>query len=178
MIGVLVTLLGGNDQDAVAILDGESFEQLFTDAQPMKLLIDERKTATKFQVEDGSSRSDHVIDNGVEIQIDFLLNENVRQTFQAMRQAYLDNRLLTVQTKVASYDNMLITDFPHDELAHLGNTIVVPIRLMEWRQVTPEYGDLPASSVADIAQSSTADRGNQQTQESGRDGSILYGIFN
>lgn len=178
MIGALVTLLGGSDQDTVAILDGETFEQLFSDAQPMKISVDERKTVTRFHVEDGSSRSDHVVYDGVEISIEFLLNENVRQTYQAMSQAYFDNRLLTIQTKVASYDNMLITDFPHDELAHLGNTIVVPVHFVEWREVTPEYGDLPAASVANVSQSSTVERGNQQTQESKRDGSVLYRIFN
>ena len=174
--------LSTSTQQQVAILDGESFETLFASAHPMRVSVMEAKRATKFAVEDGTERSDHVVRELAEIQIDFLLADDTRNQFESLRQAFEQNKLLTVQTKVRSYESMLIVAMPHDETAELGMAVNIPIRMQEWIEVKPEFGELPPAKVENKSQSSTVKRGQQTTEESGegkkRQGSVLSGVFN
>lgn len=170
-------------QDLVAILDAESFEPLFTAAQPMRVSVRDTKRATKFEVEDGTTRSDHVVQDQIEISIDLILEDDfARDAYQQIKQAKNDNRLLIVQTKVDSYESMLITEIPHDETVELGGAISMPMRLVEWRTVTPQYGALPPSKVKNKKQASTSKGGQKQTTEADapttRKASVLYGVFN
>lgn len=170
-------------QDLVCILDNENFQQLFTTASPMRMSVREAKRTTKFEVEDGTTRSDHVVIEQVEIAIDFIIeDEFARDCYQQIRQAWTDNRLVSVQGKVSSYPNMLITEMPHDESPEYGMGIAMPIRLVEWRSVEPQYGALPPSKVKSSKQASTAKKGQKQTTEAdaptNRRASIAYRIFN
>lgn len=173
--------LSTSTQQQVSILDSESFELIFASAQPMRVAVREAKRATKFAVEDGTDRSDHVVRELTEIQIDFLLADDTRNQFESLRQAFEQNKLVTVQTKVRSYENMLILDVPHDETPELGMAVNVPVRLQEWVEVKPEFGELPAAKVENKSQSSTVKRGQQTSEASGagteRKGSVLSGVF-
>lgn len=167
----------------VAILDAESFEQVFVAANPMRVTVLEEKKITKFQVEDGSTRSDHVVQQAREISIDLMIEDDqARNMYLQIQQAWRDNKLLIVQTKVASYESMLIETMPHDVTPELGNGIAMPIKLTEWRTVTPQYGSLPPSKVANKKQSDTAKQGQKQGQPASqaqtRKASVLYGVFN
>jgi len=173
--------LSTSTQQQVSILDSESFEVIFASAQPMRVAVRESKRATKFAVEDGTDRSDHVVRELTEIQIDFLLADDTRNQFESLRQAFKQNKLVTVQTKVLSYENMLILDVPHDETPELGMAVNVPVRLLEWVEVKPEFGELPPAKVENKSQSSTVKRGQQTSEASGagteRKGSVLSGVF-
>jgi len=169
--------------DIVCILDNENFQQLFVSASPMRMTVREVKRVTKYQVEDGSSRSDHVVIDPVEISIDLVIEDQfARDGYQQIRQAWLDNRLLTVQGKVSSYPNMLISEMPHDESPEYGMGVAMPIRLVEWRTVTPQYAALPPSKVKKPQQASTAKKGQKQGAEADepakRKASVAYRIFN
>ena len=171
------------DTGLVAILDAESFEQLFTATSPMRVTVREEKKVTKFQVEDGSERSDHVVRLATEIGIDLVIeDEFARGMYLQLQQAWRDNKLVIVQTKVASYESMLIESMPHDETPEMGNGISMPIRLTEWRTVTPQYGSLPPSKVANKKQADTAKQGQKQSspasQAQTRKASVLYGVLN
>lgn len=154
-----------SNQDLVAILDDETLRPIFEASSPMRVAVDRSKTPTKFQVENGETRNDHVVENASELSIDFALTDDIRQQYSALEQAYNANRLVTVQTKVTSFRHMLIYLLPHDENATLGDSVAVPMRLIQWREVQPAYGTLPMSKVANKAQSSTVQRGNQQTAQ-------------
>lgn len=176
-------LSSGSTQDLVCILDGENFQQLFAAAQPMRMTVREIRRATKFVVEDGSTRSDHVVVEAIEISIDLILqDQDSRNGYEQIRQAWRDNRLVTVQGKVGSYNSMLITDIPHDESPEYGMGIAIPMRLTEWRAVKPEYGTLPPSKVKSKKQASTAKGGQKQTTEASQPtknrASVAYRIFN
>lgn len=161
----LLDSLSTSTQQRVAILDAESLQIIFASAEPMRVSVKESKRATKFAVEDGTERSDHVVRELTEIQIDFLLAEDTRNQFETLRQAFDQNKLVTVQTKVRSYENMLIVDLPHDETPELGIAVNVPIRMQEWVEVKPEFGELPPAKVANKNQSSTVKRGQQTSRE-------------
>lgn len=153
-------------QDLVAILDDETLQPLFQASSPMRVAVDRSKTVTQFKVESGATRNDHVVDNATELNIDFTLTDTIRPQYSALEQAWAANRLVTVQTKVSSFRHMLIYMLPHDENTSLGDSINVPMRLIEWREVQPAYGTLPPSKVANKAQSSTVQRGTQQGRTS------------
>lgn len=181
MITTLVPQLV-SDFTPVQILDNESFAVLFASANPMRVSVIDEKRATRFQVEDGGERSDHVVSNAIEINIEFILSgHDARQQFQLMRQAYQESRLVTVQARMGSYENMLIEAFPHEETSAVYDGAVVPVRLVQWRSVEPEYGELQQEKVANPAQSSTVQRGRQEGQEvpeggeTERQGSVLSG---
>lgn len=169
--------------DSVAILDSDTLEPLFASAHPMRVSVIEEKRATKFAVEDGTERSDHVVKELTEIVIEFMLTDDTRNSFANIRQAWLDNKLVTVQTKVSSYESMLILSIPHDEFADIGDSISIPIRLQEWVEVKPQEGSLPQSKVANSNQTSTVKRGQvtatptSTESETHRRGSILSGWF-
>lgn len=170
-------------QQRVAILDNDSLVVLFDSIHPMRLAISESKRATKYAVEDGTERSDHVVTGLIEIQLDLIITDEVRNTFENVRQAFLDNTLVTIQTKVTSYENMLILDCSHDEIVDLGDAVNIAMRLQQWQSVEPEFGELPQRQVENPAQSSTTRRGQQstssvETEESERRQSILFGLFN
>lgn len=151
-----------SNQDLVAILDDETLQPLFASSSPMRVAVDRSKTVTKYTVEDGSVRNDHVVDDPVDLNIDFTLTDDTRTQYAALEQTFKSNRLVTVQTKVTSFRHMLIYMLPHDENAALGDSISMPIRLQEWRTIQPAYGTLPLNKVANKAQSSTVQRGSQQ----------------
>lgn len=169
--------------DLVAILDNETLQQIFRASSPMRVSVRESKVASKFAAEDGTEKSEHVYTNATEISMDlFIDDEQSRNGYEEIRQAWLENRLVTVQTRVSSYQNMLILDMPHDETTDTNGAIVMPIRMQEWRTYEPQYGALPPQKVKRKEQSSTVNAGQKQTSETDpatrRKASVLYGVFN
>lgn len=150
-------------QDLVAVLDSQTLRQVFAASQPMRVSVREDGKLTQFPVEDGTSRSDHFVRQPIQVTVDFLLTDQTRDAFAELRSAFQSQTLLAVQTKVALYFSLVITALPHDEVPENGEAIAVPITMLEWRTVEPEYGTLPPSKVARPAQSSTVARGQQQT---------------
>lgn len=170
-------------QDLVCILDNDDFQQLFTATSPIRVSVRETKKATQFAVEDGTQRSDHVVVDAVEISFDLFINdESARNGYEEIRQAWRENRLVTVQTSVSSYPNMLILEIPHDETQDAGGSIRIPVRLQEWRTYEPQYGELPPAKVKNKNQSSTVQAGQKQTSETSeatrRRSSVLFGVLN
>ena len=132
----------------VNILDSGNFKILFASIQPMRISVREEKKATSFQVEDGSERSDHIVESAKEIAMDLVMEgPDARLMYSQILQAWKDNTLVIVQTKVNSYQSMLIESIPHDEAPEFGGGISMPIRLKEWRSVRPQYGGLPPNKV-------------------------------
>lgn len=165
-------------QDIVAILDAQSFEPIFEAASPMRVTVRESSRLTTFPVEDGTNRTDHRVISPIEIELPVLMVGEYRDVFEALRTAFLNGTELIVQTKVRSYPAMMIVEIPHEEAPEQGDSVPASIRLLEIKTIKPEFGTLPASKVADQNQSSTIDRGNQQTSESDastqRQASVLF----
>lgn len=171
--------------ELVTIMDAESFEVLFVDAGLLDLSVMNEKKYTQFQVEDGSSRSDHSIQLPIKISLKVHISGDTKETFDAVQRAYEEYKLLIVQTRVRTYKPMVIETMPHTEQADDLDGVMLDISLIEWRTVTPVYGDAPARTTKKPKQASTVKRGQQQTTpapDAGaapkKKGSILSGIFN
>lgn len=149
-------------QSDVQVLDGGNFSVLFESTTPMRVSTTEEFKPTKFTVESGEERSDHIVKSAIEITIDFIITgDNARDQFDQLRQAAREHRLVTIQTRMSSYDNMLIESLGLDETIDIFQGAAIPVRFSEWREVEPEYGELKVSQVADPKQSSTVKRGRQ-----------------
>lgn len=170
-----------SSQDLTALLDGESFAQLFPLAAPMRVTVREIAKVTGFTTEDGSRRSDGIVYSPTEIDIPFMLTVDSRSVYANMRQAWRSQKSLIVQTKVSSYPGMIIQEMPHEETPEQGNAILVNIKLMAIETIKPEYGVLPPSKVANKSQASTVKKGQQQTAEADapvkRKASVLAGLL-
>ena len=171
------------NEDLVTILDAKTFDPLFPQAHIMRVTVRDEKRVTRFPVEDGSERSDHVIILSKEIALDYTLTDDAKLMHQAIKQAYMENRLLTVQTKMGTYPNMLIEGMPHDEVSS-NTAITVNVSLVEWISVQPEYTDAPMrrADVKSSKQATTVQRGQQTTSTAdapkARRASVAHGLFN
>jgi hypothetical protein len=152
--------------DVIAILDADDFTPLFVGVDPMRVTVKELAKLTKYEVEDGTERTDHMIFEAVEIEMPMVLSGEFRDLYRQLKDAFLAGRELVIQTKTDTYPSMLVYEMPHDEIPEMADAVQVSIRFREVRVVEPELGDLPPRRVASPQQSSTVNRGTQQTTES------------
>ena len=77
----------------VYILDNDTKEVLFGLLSPMHVIVDEHRRLTAFPVEDGSNRTDHVVEEPIQITVDFLVQDDLINQLQSIKTAWRDNRL-------------------------------------------------------------------------------------
>lgn len=167
MAGLTDLLLANYTTDVVGVFDS-NFNPLFTGAKPIKAAINESTKVMEHPVETGITITDHKVIQPVEIQLSLILpsggrfsGDTYRSVFQQIKQAYIKGTLLTVQTKAATYRNMIISDMPHDEDPEMYDAIALAVRLREVLFVTATFGTLPASKVRNKTNASTTQRGQQ-----------------
>lgn len=173
-------------QDLVALLDAETYLPVVDTLSPMRVTVYETSRLAKFEVEDGTQRTDHRVILPVEIDLPLLLAEDVRDQFEQLRSAWIEGRELIMQTKVRSYPGLMIAEMPHDEIPEQGESIPVSVRLQEIKTVQVQYGPLPPKAVAgpnsNPAQADTVKKGRQQATQADTattaKTSVLYGVFN
>lgn len=170
-------------QDLIAVLDADNLTQLFPLAGVMQVTVREISKILSYTAEDGSEKSDHIVYLPVEIDIPFLLTEDMRNVYAAFKQAWKTQRSLVIQTRVDTYSGMLIYEMPHDENAEQGASTVIQVKLKVFDTTQPEYGPLPPRKVtsSNKSQTSTVKKGQVQTTESTaptkRKASVLAGVF-
>lgn len=169
--------------DVVAVLDAD-LNQLFPDARAIKATVREEAKAMEHPLETGATVVDHRILLPVEIELACVLSrEGYAETFQRVKDTYLAGDLCTVQTRVGSYDSMLIIGMPHEETADMLDGVSLILQLRHVMFVSAQFRDLPRTRVAprNPKNSSTTQRGEQRPAETPepRKGSILsrMGVF-
>lgn len=153
------------------------------DASPMRVTVRETSKLTNWPVEDGTQRTDHRVLDPIEIDLPLLISsEQNRDIFDQLRQIYLRGDDLTIQTKLRTYESMMIFEMPHDETSEVSDAYTVEVKLKQVITIKPEFGKLPPSKVADKKQSSTVKKGGQQTSQADagktRKASTLYRLAN
>jgi len=166
--------------DQVFIMLQDTFVPAFPDARPISLKVMESSEVMYHPLEDGSSITDHIIIEPVQLEIQIIFKNEYRSLFALMRQAFHAGTFLTVQTKVATYSNMVISEYPHEEDASHWDVLKCRLRLTEARVVQAQYSALStkqrgaqqptAASAADAARAKDA-YGNSNN------GSVLSKIF-
>jgi hypothetical protein len=164
--------------DVVAIFN-QNFQQLFATARPIKATVKEDSKLMEHPLETGATIIDHMIILPVEIELSLILKRGeYRDVYERIRQTFINREIVLVQTKTALYDNMIIQSLPHDEEPELFDTIAVALKLRHVQIVTAQFAKLPPRAVRNKSQVSTVDRGQQQSTQSTRGSSVLFGVFN
>lgn len=164
-MSLISALLPNFSADVVAVFD-QSFNQLFDGARPLKASINESAKVMEHPVETGVVITDHKIINPIDIELSMLLTPaTYTDVYGQIKQTFLAGSLLTVQTRTASYPNMLIAEMPHEEDPGMFDVIALALKLHEVQFVQAQYGTLPPSKVKKKSNASTADKGQVQTSE-------------
>lgn len=150
--------------DVVAITGG-GYGPMFPDCRPLVATVFEDARLMEHPLETGAVIADHIVFEPTEIELPCRTVGEVayRNTYAALKMAFLQGTLLTVMTRTGVYDNMVIVSMPHDERPDAFNAIEMNIRLRHAVFVQPQSTELPASKTTDPKQSSTVKKGAQQT---------------
>ena len=142
--------------DTIAVFNG--FTQVFVNARPMKDDVTPRAKLMDHPLETGQIISDYKITLPVEVTIQLLIPAlYYRDTYQEIWNLWQTSTTLTVQTRVSSFGNMIISEQPHTETPEKFDAIVMELK---FRQVlTP--AQQPAFTPADPTQDDTQNNGQQ-----------------
>ena len=163
-------------QDVVAVLNAD-FEQVFEEARAIKATIMRASKAMEHPLETGATITDHRIVLPVNIELSLILSsEDYRAVYQQVRDLFTAGELLTVQTRVDSFESMLIEKMPHDETPEMFDGVALALSLKEAQFVQPQFSTVKVEKPKD---STTVKRGQQQPTDSppARKGSVLSGFF-
>jgi hypothetical protein len=86
-----------------------------------------------------------------------------RNTYAAIKAAFVSGTLLTVVTRTGVYPSMAIVSMPHQERPQSFNAIELNVRLRHAVFVQPKSTKLSSTQTQNPAQASTQQRGAQQT---------------
>lgn len=137
-LGILDLVSSFTATDAVGIFDGETLEQVFSDARPMRAGVRETSMVMRHPIETGVKLSDHHIINQNEINLLlFIKSEFYNSVYVEMRNAWIAATKLSVQTRTGVYNNMVIVNMPHEENPDTFDAITLALSLEEVIFVVP-----------------------------------------
>ncbi len=167
-----------NAQDVVAVLAAD-FSQVFPRARALKISINRSSKAMEHPIETGATITDHRVILPVTAELSVILSSaDYKAVYQQIGDLFRRAEVLTVQTRVESFPNMIIEKMPHDESSDIADGVAVSISLKEAKFVTAQFATLPPQKVARPKDADTVQRGQQQpTTSPERKGSILSGAF-
>jgi hypothetical protein len=167
IVNTITSLFG---VDVVGVFDNDTFDQLFQAARPTKANINRQQKIMDHPIETGSIVSDFAIVLPVEIELSMLLTgQEYNDIYGQIRDYFLAQTFVSIQTKADVFPNMIIQGMPHEENADQFDVIPLALKLREVQLVTVQYQALAATDVQTPSDQSTVQRGTQQPQSS-----ILY----
>lgn len=175
----MITGPGTRAVDIVGIYD-DAYRQQFVDARPIKAALTESSKVMDHPTETGSVITDHRIIEPIEIELTMMVSSaNYRDVYAQIKSAFLKGDLLIVQTRTASYANMLLWKMPHDEASDISEGYAIVLNFREVVLVTAQFQALPPRKVAPGARNarnnSTVKRGEQNGKpEQSNRSSLLY----
>ena len=164
--------------DVVSVTEGDTGRQVFAGARPIKVSIAESAKLMAHPLEDGSNIVDHriILPIGVSLAV-ILRADDYRETYQEIRRLFRQSTRLTIQTKTDTYGNLYLQDIPHEESPDLFDTITMIIQLIETQIAVVQVLALPPAAVANPADTSTSERGEQTTTDPGERESTARGLL-
>lgn len=154
--------------EVTGVFDSAS-NQKFTDAFSMKASINRLGRLMRHPLENGSSVVDHFIIEPIEIELFFFVGgDAVKDTYAEVVQTFLAGEVMTVQTKVDSYPNMVIEAMPHEETSDMIDGLAFSIKMVEAKFIEVLFTPAPRKA----SNSPTVKRGEQAPKES-----VLFSIF-
>lgn len=147
--------------DVTAILN-EAGEQLFPTAKLLKASVAPSNSFAQHPVEDGTVVSDNKIINQVRISIPMILDSNdYKDVYKAIQDASNNTTILSIQTRVATFDKMYIESYPSEESAAMFDTVSMTINFIEQITGTIVIKKLASPGVSNNSDVDTENRGEQ-----------------
>lgn len=147
--------------DVTAILN-ESGEQLFSTAKLLKASVAPSNTFAQHPVEDGTVVSDNKIINQVRISIPMILDSNdYTDVYKAIQDASNNSVMLSIQTRVSTFNKMYIESYPSEESAAVFDTVSMTINFIEQIAGTIVTKKLSSPDVLNNSDVDTENRGEQ-----------------
>lgn len=151
-------------QDVVGVFEG--YSQVFRDARPMKVSVSKGANLMEHPLEDSCTITDHMVMQPVEVSLSLTLTpDTCRETYREISDIFMQGKVLTVQTRVSSYPNMLIQSLPHDETPEMFDAVTMSLKLREVTLIRTEF--TTAYNAKKTSQSKTVDRGEVQPVDVG-----------
>ena len=126
-----------SSEQLTGIFDNDTYEQLFADAICTSLNIKDTSQLMTHPLEDGSKTADHQVFDLIKISMILQLSKiNYNIVFENIDTAYRSSTLLTIQTKVNVYKNMLIESKPHVESSKSG--IIINLDLTQFNVLSTD----------------------------------------
>ena len=157
-VNPLDVLLPTKAYDLVAVFD-QDFNRVFPNAKAIKAVVKEEAKVMEHPLENGATIVDHRIILPVEIELSVILQfADYQDTYNQIKQFYLNGTLLVVQTKSGVYHNQLIAAMPHEENPDMFDALAIALKLQQAQFATTTN----SFANKNPSQASTVNRGNQQ----------------
>lgn len=164
--------------DVVGVFD-EDFAQVFVDARAMKADITRTSRVMRHPLENGSSIADHrVIDPDEIALLLFMPDDKYRDLYAQIATAFATAQKFTIQTKVASFPDMFISEMPHEETPEFDDLVQIIVKFTEVKFLTMQF---EAIAPARPASKATVKRGEQAPKAdppTAKKSSVAYSWFN
>lgn len=153
-------------QDIVAILNQDTFEQVFREARPIKISSNSTVQYMQNPIETGGVITDHSITLPDVVSVTCVItNFNYRALVPLVREASRSGTRFVVQSKSQTYTNMVIEELPIEEDPDKFDSVVISLNFREVQFDTAQIQTLSAEQVSNPADQSTVDRGEQSTTQ-------------
>ena len=117
--------------DIIGVYDS-GFDQVFQNARPLKATVRESSRPMEHPLENNQIITDYRIILPIEITLPVMITSLFySDTYQEIKNLYLNAELLSVQTKTQLYPNMIIADLPHDESPEQFDAVPMTIRFKQ-----------------------------------------------
>lgn len=173
-MSLLNTFVPLPSDDVIAILNADG-DQILADGRAMNMSVVEASRKFNHPLETNAVRSDHKIILPVEINMRIIFEADFYEDgYRELKELYLNSDELSVQTRVDTYDSMVIVSMPHEETVELFNAIAIDIKFEETLIGITEI-------VEGNPEFSTTNRGQVQSQDPSPDqaggGSVAFDLF-
>lgn len=153
-------LVAQSAQDGAPATPVTSFTQVLQDARPLNVAVRELTRAMEHPLESGQIVTDYKIVLPVEITMQMLVKRAYYlTTYDQLRQLYNNSTQLSVRTRTGTYDNMVITEIPHEETPDKYDAITLYLKLKQVQVVQSDSDFAPA----DPTQADTQNLGEQNS---------------
>lgn len=153
--------------DVVAVYVEDTYTPIFQDARAIKASIKEDSQVMTHPVEDGTVIADHKVISPTEIELVCIMSSELyRITYEAIKLAFRESSLMTVQTRTGVYNSMVIASMPHTEDADMHNAVAISIKLVEVKTVAYTEGEAPTVGNPESSKNiTTNDVGNKKATD-------------
>lgn len=145
--------------DVVGVFNS-NFQQVFENARPVKALVRNYEKVMEHPIETGQVISDYKVDMPIEVYLSVIVTARYyRDVYQEILALKKTAELLSIQTRATIYNDMIISDMPHEETTELYDTLTIALkfRQVQIAKVTTTY------APKDETRADTKPRGEQNT---------------